>query len=414
MLKEAQKQLDLAFKYANINPESQLRLQYPYKTLQISIPMRHDDGTLRMYDAYRCQYDSTLGPCKGGIRFHPNVDREHVEALAFWMTFKCATAKIPYGGAKGGVAIDPATLSHRELERISRAYIGAFSDFIGPETDIPAPDMGTDERVMGWMYSEYRKIKGGNPRNIITGKPVALGGIDGRNSATGYGGFFVLETLLNQNLNMPSPSIAIQGFGNVGYWFADMCRQKGVKVVAISNKNSAIYNAAGLDIIKCKENIDASGELDWGPVGTPITNEELLALDVDILVPAAMENVINANNVNNVKAKLILELANGPTTADADLILNERGIPVVPDILANSGGVIVSYFEWLQNKHGEEWDRDKVNEMLRKKIETATIKTIQRQKELKISYRTASYVLALKRIAEANESLGTRGYFIKA
>jgi glutamate dehydrogenase (NADP+) len=422
MLEEAQKQLDAAFKFANINSESQLRLQYPNKTLQVALPMRHDDGTLRMYNAYRCQYDSTLGPTKGGIRFHPNVDRDHVEALAFWMTFKCAAVKIPYGGAKGGVAIDPNTLSHRELERLSRAYMSAFCDFIGPDTDIPAPDMGTNDRVMGWMYSEYRKIKGGNPRAIITGKPVSLGGIDGRNSATGYGGYFVLETLLKMNglskyFKLPSGRplrIAIQGFGNVGYWFAERCSQTpSIQIVALSNKNGGIYNSNGLDVAQCKKSIDVTCENEWGHDGDKISNEELLALDVDILVPAAMENVITKLNAGNIKASMIFELANGPITNEADMILNDKNIPIVPDILANSGGVAVSYFEWLQNKHGEEWDRDKVNDMLKKKMETATTKVMDRHIELNIPLRTATYVLALKRIAEANECLGTRGYFSK-
>ena len=420
MLDEAKKQLYTAFPFAKIDNESWLRLQQPARTIEVSLPMRHDDETLKIYSAYRCQYDQTLGPFKGGIRFHPDVDRDHVEALAFWMTFKCAAIKIPYGGAKGGVAIDPNVLSHRELERLSRAYMSAFVDFIGPETDIPAPDMGTNDRVMGWMYSEYQKIKGGNPRAIITGKPISLGGIDGRNSATGYGGYFVLETLLNMNgfskyfkSSSDRPlKIAIQGFGNVGYWFAEKCSQNSnIQIVALSNKNDGIYNSNGLDVAQCKQSIDVSCENDWGNNGDKINNEELLGLDVDVLIPAAIENVIHKDNVHNVKAKIILELANGPITNDADEILESRGIPVIPDILANAGGVAVSYFEWLQNKHGEEWDREKVNEMLKKKMETATSKVLDRHIELNIPFRTATYVLALKRIAEANECLGTRGYF---
>ena len=415
MLHEAQKQLDAAFKYANIDSESQLRLQHPHKTLQVTLPMRHDDGTLRMYQAFRCQYDMTLGPTKGGIRFHPDVDKDHVEALAFWMTFKCAASKIPYGGAKGGVAVDPSKLSNRELERLSKAYISAFVDFIGPETDIPAPDMGTNDRVMGWMYSEYRRIMGGNPRATITGKPVSLGGIEGRSSATGYGAYFLLETLLEHNdfkLNRKEETkIAIQGFGNVGYWFAEKCSQNGLKVVAVSNKNGGIYNANGLDIAECKKNTDASGERDWGPVGDKITNEELLALEVDVLAPAAMENVIHKDNAHTIKAKTVLELANGPTTNDADEILHSNGIMVVPDILANAGGVVVSYYEWLQNKHGEEWDKETVNDKLKKKMQYSAQKVMNRHIELNIPLRTATYVLALKRIAEANECLGTRGYF---
>jgi glutamate dehydrogenase (NADP+) len=422
LTQDALKRLDIAFKYAKTDVETQTRLMYPQKTLRVIIPMRHDDGTLKMYKAYRCQYDSTLGPSKGGIRYHPDVDKDHVEALAFWMTFKCAAVKLPFGGAKGGVAIDPNKLSHRELERISKAYISAFADFIGPDTDIPAPDLGTNDRVMGWMYSEYRRIKGGNPRAIITGKPVALGGIDGRASATGFGGFYVLDTLIqNYGQSMgykggnwkSDLSIAIQGFGNVGVWFAEKCRENGAKVVGLSNKDGGVYNPNGIDIALAKKHIDASGEKDWGPVGDKITNDELLKLPVDILVPAAIENVITKSNANDIKAKIIFELANGPTTLEADDILRDRGVLIVPDILANAGGVVVSYFEWLQNRHGEEWDRDRVDRRLYMKMSYATNKMMELKEEHKIDMRTAAYALALRRIGNANECLGTRGYFQK-
>ena len=417
MLEEAKKQLDSAFEYANIDPESRLRLYTPDKTLQVAIPMRHDDGTLRMYSAYRCQYNSTLGPAKGGIRFHPAVNEDHVQALAFWMAFKCAAIKIPFGGAKGGIAIDPQTLSHREFERISKEYISAFADFIGPDTDIPAPDMGTNERVMGWMYSEYRRIKGGNPRGVITGKPVSLGGIEGRTSATGYGGFYVLESLLNNYLDkvhLPMKQdlrIAIQGFGNVGYWFAEKCHKNGIKVVALSNKDGGIYNPEGLHVPTCKQSQDETQEQNWGVPGDKISNQELLGLDVDIVVPAAIENVLTKDTADSVKAKMVFELANGPTTNEADCILNDKGIVVVPDILNNAGGVVVSYFEWLQNRHGEEWDIERVDSNLKKKMQYATERVMARHLEHKISIRTSTYALALKRIASANECLGNKYYF---
>lgn len=417
MLEDAMRQLNAAFEYAKINPETQLRLQRPQRTLQVSIPMRHDDGTLQMYQAFRCQYDQTLGPTKGGIRYHPDVDADHVEALGFWMTFKCAAAKVPFGGAKGGVAIDPNKLSHRELERISKAYISAFADFIGPDEDIPAPDLGTNERVMGWMYSEYRRIKGGNPRGILTGKPVALGGIPGRITATGYGGYYCLEALMSgylDQIKLPVKEdlrIAIQGFGNVGYWFAEKCFKNGIKIVALGNKNGAIYDPNGLDPMSCKLALDASDEQEWGQ-GTKITNEELLELDnVDIVVPAAIENVITKDNASRIKAGMVFELANGPTDSEGDEILNSRGIRVVPDILANSGGVIVSYFEWLQNRHAEEWTETRVDNELKRKMRDAAQKMMARHFEHKIPMRTATYVLALKRIADANECLGSKGYF---
>jgi len=418
MLKEAKQQLDAAYKYAAIDPESWERLQYPQRTIQCSLPMRHDDGTLKIYKSFRCQYDTTLGPAKGGIRFHKAVDRDHCEALAFWMTFKCAAVKIPFGGAKGGICCDPKTLSNRELERLSKQYIDAFADVIGPDIDIPAPDMGSDERVMGWMYSEYRKIKGGHPKDCITGKPAALGGIEGRNSATGYGGYYVLETILNKYLDKTSVkfkdrgSIALQGYGKVGWWFADICMKKGMKVVAISNEYGGTYDPNGLDVNRIVREQAASGGKEWG-CGTKITNEELLTLDVDILVPAAIENVIKKDNVDKVQARMVFELANGPTSNEADSVLNEKGIFVVPDILANAGGVVVSYFEWVQNRNGVVKTLDEVNTDLNRVMTYATHKAMERYTEYRIPLRTATYALALRRIAMANECLGNRMYFRK-
>ncbi len=415
MLSEAKKQLDAAYSYANIDQESWERLQYPQKTLQVTIPMRHDDGTLKMYKAYRVQYDTTLGPAKGGIRYHTNVDADHCEALAFWMTFKCATLKIPYGGAKGGIAVDATKLSHRELERISEAYIAAIIDFIGPDVDIPAPDLYTDERIMGWMYSEYKRIKGGHPKDIITGKPVALGGIEGRTTSTGYGGFYCLESFLesskiNLGKDKKDIKIAVQGFGKVGYPFAEKCQKNGYKVVAISNEFGGSYDPNGLNVDQCRDYLDKNDRKEWGQ-GSKITNEELLSMDVDILVPAAMENQITINNVNNIKAKIVLELANGPTTTEADQVLNDRKIITIPDILANAGGVVVSYFEWLQNRNAEAKTLEQVDEGLKKMMTTATEKVMSINHQNNIPLRTAAYVLALKRISAANECLGNKGYF---
>jgi glutamate dehydrogenase (NADP+) len=416
MLKDARTQLEAAYKFADIDPESWERLQYPQKTVQVAIPMRHDDGTLKMYKAYRCQYDNSLGPTKGGIRFHPSVDRDHVEALGFWMTFKNAVVNVPFGGAKGGIAVDATKLSHREAERISKAYIDAIADFIGPDVDIPAPDMYTNETTMGWMYSEYRKIKGGHPRDVITGKPVPLGGIKGRKSGTGYGGYYVLETLLNNyayKLGLPPKdklSIAIQGFGQVGYWFAEILHRHGIKIVAMSNIHGGTYDPKGLNIHSCREHLKETGSKDWGQ-GTPVTNDELLELDVDILVPAAVENVITIDNVDKIKAKLIFELANGPTTLEADQILNEKGVTIVPDILCNAGGVTVSYFEWLQNRNAEKRTYEKVQTDLKQMMSYATDRVMCRHLEFNIPIRTAGYALALKRIGEANECLGNKDFF---
>ena len=414
MIKMAKKQLEAALPYANIDSESWEKLQYPDKILQVSIPCRHDDGTLKVYKAYRCQYDSTLGPTKGGIRYHPSVDRDHVEALAFWMTFKCACVKIPYGGAKGGIAVDATKLSKRELERLSRLYIDAFKDFIGPDHDIAAPDMYTDERVMGWMYDEYRVIKGGHPKDIITGKPAALGGLNERTSATGYGGYYVLEDLINNHMNsdLKQKTIAIQGFGKVGYWFAEKCLQNNIKIVALSNEYGGVYDPNGIDVIKCREKLNESENKEWGQ-GKPISNKELLELDADILVPAAVENVITSSNAHQIKAKYVLELANGPTTLRADRILANNGICVIPDILANAGGVVVSYFEWLVNRHAEGRTAEKIDSDLQSIMTYAADRIVSRHKKHDISLRTAAYALALKRIGEARECLGTKDYFKK-
>ena len=417
MLDEAKKQLDAAAQYAEIDPESWERLQYPQKTLNVVIPMRHDDGTLKMYKAYRCQYDTTLGPAKGGIRFHPNVNRDHCEALAFWMTFKCAALKLPYGGAKGGICVDATKLSHRELERLSKAYIIAFADFIGPDEDIPAPDLYTDERIMGWMYQQYKQIKGGHPKDCLTGKPVALGGIEGRNSATGYGGFYCLDTILQKNmqrLNVPTNyediQVAIQGFGKVGYWFAEKCFRQGLKVVALSNEFGGCYNKHGINVNAARKSLDESEGKDWGQ-GESVTNDELLEMDVDLLVPAAIENVLTKDNADKVKAKMVLELANGPTSNEADSILNDNGVLVVPDILANAGGVVVSYFEWLQNRTARNWTLDQVETDLKAMMEYATEKTLALKIKHDIPARTAAYVLALRRINAANACLGNKGFF---
>jgi glutamate dehydrogenase (NADP+) len=414
MLKMAKKQLEAALPYANIDSESWERLQYPDKILQASIPCRHDDGTLKIYKAYRCQYDSTLGPTKGGIRFHPKVDIDHVEALAFWMTFKCACVKLPFGGAKGGIAVDATKLSPRELERLSRLYIDAFKDFIGPDQDIPAPDMYTDERTMGWMYDEYRLIKGGHPLDVITGKPAALGGLEERRSATGYGGYYVLDKIIGEyrKESLSDLSIAVQGFGKVGYWFAEKCAKEGKKIVAISNEHGGLYNSNGIDVEACRSMLDQNGGHGWSDLdGDVLTNDEIIGLNVDILVPAAVENVITKLNADQIKAKIVLELANGPTTLDGDQILDDKGIWVVPDILANAGGVVVSYFEWLQNRHAESRSHEKIEQDLRDMMHYATEKIMSRHLEKGMNLRTAAYALALKRIGEAKECLGTKNYF---
>jgi glutamate dehydrogenase (NADP+) len=420
MLRTAKKQLEAALPYANIDGEIWERLQHPARLIECSLPCRNDDGTLKVYKAYRCQYDTTLGPAKGGIRYHLNVDRDHVEALAFWMTFKCAALKLPYGGAKGGIAVDATKLSHRELERISRLYIDEFHRFLGPDEDIPAPDMYTDERVMGWMYDEYRLIKGGHPRDFITGKPVALGGLKERTEATGYGGYYVLEQIVKEYWKkkpVEDITVAVQGFGKVGYWFAEICWKSGLKVIAISNEYGGVFHPEGVDVELVRTHLGPNGGKDWSGVidmihgASPINNDDLLTLPVDVLAPAAIENVITEANADKVAASIVLELANGPTTTEADMILNDRGIWVVPDIIANAGGVVVSYYEWLQNRHAEERTHDQIITGLQQKMQEATSKMMVRHLERGMSLRTASYALALKRIGQATEALGTKNYF---
>lgn len=420
MLKTAKKQLEPALHYANIDNEAWERLQHPARIVECSIPCRHDDGTLRVYKAYRCQYDTTLGPAKGGIRYHPTVDRDHVEALAFWMTFKCAAVKLPFGGAKGGIAVDATKLSPRELERISRLYIDKFHNFLGPDEDIPAPDMYTDCRTMGWMYDEFRLIKGGHPRDFITGKPVALGGLAERTVSTGYGGAYVLEKVVQDHWKkkpLEELTVAVQGFGKVGYWFAEYCWKHKIKVVAISNEHGGLYCENGINIELCRNILGPTAGEGWVEVSEShsnsclIGNDELLGLKVDVLVPAAVENVITEETASNVKAEIVLELANGPTTIAGDTILNDRGIWVVPDIIANAGGVVVSYFEWLQNRHAEEKTTEEIMNGLKFKLQDATGKMMKRHLEKGMSLRTAAYALALKRIGEATECLGTKNFF---
>lgn len=416
MLEGAKQQLEAAYKFAKINSETWEKLQYPDRIVQVSLPMRHDDGSVKVYKAYRCQYNNLRGPYKGGIRYHSSVSREHVESLAFWMTFKNAVVGVPFGGAKGGIAVNAQELSNRELERLSKAYVDAFSEDIGPDIDIPAPDMYTNERVMSFMFNEYKKIHGGHPLGVVTGKPLAIGGVEGRSSATGYGGFYVMNYLLDKFgyklklSNKKKLRIAVQGFGQVGYWFAERLQREGYKVVALGNVYGAVYDEKGLNVTAARTHLDENNHKVWGQ-GTELTNEELLELDVDVLVPAAIENVITKDNVKNIKAKIILELANGPTTFEADQILTENGVLIIPDILANAGGVTVSYFEWLQNRIATRKSYEDVQKDLKYMMENATEEVMRRHLEYGISPRTAAYLLALERLGAADAVYGDKDYF---
>lgn len=416
LFKDARSRLQKAIEYFPISPDVEEQLKYPKSSLAVSCVVRMDDGSRRAFKGFRVRYDDSRGPSKGGIRFHPDVTLDEVMALAFWMAFKCAVVGVPYGGAKGGVCVDTKELSKTELERLSRIYIEMIADAIGPEVDIPAPDMYTNEMIMGWMADQYNRIKRGKYPGVITGKPLSLGGSLGRNDATGRGGVYVLRRLEEYlDLDPHKSTVAIQGFGNVGYYCAQLLYEAGYKIVAVSNSEGAIYDPDGIEPRPLKDWEQRNKEvLEGGPtLGTArsISNAELLALDVDILVPAALENQITSANANQIQAKIILELANGPVTTRADHILQDKGVLVIPDILANAGGVTVSYFEWVQNQTGLYWELEEVHMRLKKIMEKASLNVWHTMREYECDMRTAAYIEALKKLTEAIEAHGTRLYF---
>jgi glutamate dehydrogenase (NADP+) len=381
-----------------------------------------DDGSLRTFAGYRVRYDETRGPTKGGIRFHPQVNIDEIQSLAFWMTFKCAALGLPFGGAKGGVTVDPKELSLFELERLARGYVDAIADFIGPDVDIPAPDVYTNELVLGWMTDQYSKIRRTREPAAFTGKPMAMGGSEGRATATADGGAQVIEQLLprlrDSDDDLPKENeettVAVQGFGNAGSVIAERLAEAGMKVVAVSDSQTALHAPEGLDVApiaaRKREEGKLEGEALSGEV-SEIDGEELLALDVDLLIPSALEGAINEDNVDDVKARVIVELANGPVAPAADEKLIERGVAVLPDILVNAGGVTVSYFEWVQNRAGFYWGADEVREKLRERMETETDRIWSIAEELGVPLRVAAYVHALRRIDAAVEAGGSAERF---
>jgi glutamate dehydrogenase (NADP+) len=380
-----------------------------------------DDGSLRIFDGYRVRHDDTRGPGKGGIRYHPSVDVSEVKALALWMTCKCAVVGIPFGGAKGGVCVDPKTLSRMELERLSRGFIQQLADFIGPDTDVPAPDVYTNEMIMGWMVDEYSKIRRQRLPAALTGKPVALGGSLGRDDATGRGAYYCIKELERRRGFLPGDTrVAVQGFGNAGQHVARLLHADGYRIVAVSDSGGGVYRPEGFDIpslIRMKAEtrrvmaVYCDGSVCSLIDSTPVTNSELLELDVDLLIPAAMENQITSANAGRVRAPFVIEVANGPVSPEADEILMARGISVVPDILANAGGVTVSYFEWVQNRTGLHWALDEVHARLRQIMVAAFDAVLAAADEHGIDLRTAAYTVALRRIGAAAEAQGTQAYF---
>lgn len=396
-------------------------LSQPQRILNVTIPVTMDDGSTKIFQGYRVQFNNARGPYKGGIRYHWQVSLDEVKALSFWMAMKCAVADLPLGGGKGGIIVDPKKLSEKELERLSRGYIRAISDCIGPDKDVPAPDVNTNGVIMGWMLDEYLKILGEKRKlsvkekreysSTFTGKLIKDGGSEGREEATGLGGLYVLQTILTHHkLAGKQLTAAVQGFGNVGYNVAKFLIEAGIKVVAVSDSKGGIYVPEGINpalTLECKrKNGYLAGCYCSGSVcdlkkGKPITNDALLELPVDILVPSALENVLTAQNAKRIKAKVVLEMANGPTTPEADTILYKRGIPVIPDILSNSGGVTVSAFEWEQNLEGQHWTKEAVNRKLKAKMEKEATNVWLTSKKYKTDLRTAAFIVALTRIGKA-------------
>lgn len=396
----AMSQLDKAASLGNFKEEFINSLRNPNREVRISIPVQMDDSSKKFFEGYRVEYNNALGPYKGGIRYHHDTDINEVKALAFWMALKCAVAGIPMGGGKGGITVDPKDLSKKELENLSRGWVRGLSDILGPNKDVPAPDVNTTPEIMSWMSDEYEKITGDKTRATFTGKPIENGGSEGRGAATGLGGFYVFEEL-REKLNLPEKcNVVIQGFGNVGSNAARIFVENGHKVIAVSDAKGAVLNENGLDISKLEIYKKETGKLSGFPESKDISNAELLELPCDLLVPAAFENQITDINAINIKSKVILELANGPTTPEADEILFKNGVSIIPDILANSGGVTVSCFEWEQNLKGEHWSEEQVNQKLREMMNVAAEQIFEKAKSVNTDLRRGAFILALERIQE--------------
>jgi len=400
----AMAQLEKVAKVKDLGDEFLMRLRQPDRDIRVSIPVKMDDGSMKIFEGYRVQYNNALGPYKGGLRYHEDTEINEVKALGFWMVLKCGVAGIQMGGGKGGIAVDPGKLSKGELEGLTRGWTDRLSDVLGPYKDVPAPDVNTTPEIMGWIADEYAKITGDKTGAVTTGKPLGQGGSEGRNTATAQGGFYVFETL-KQELQLPKKcNVVIQGFGNVGSNAALIWHKAGHTVIAVSETQGGIYNSNGLDIEKLvefkKKNGNISGFSQKDSQNIEITNQELLALECDLLIPAAFENQLTKDNAGEIKAKVILELANGPTTPEADEILFQKNIPLVPDILANAGGVIVSSFEWEQNLKNEHWSEEEVFKKLKEKLEESSKKMLEKSREHKTSMRIGAFILALERIKD--------------
>ena len=401
------RQLDEAAEQMNLDPDIHTILRYPKRSLIVSIPVRMDDGSIKVFTGFRVQHNITRGPAKGGIRYHPNVTLDEIKALAMLMTWKCAVVGIPYGGAKGGIVCDPKKLSSSEIERLTRRYVTEIISIIGPEKDIPAPDINTDSQVMAWIMDTYSMDKGYSVPGVVTGKPISIGGSQGRDVATSRGVMYtIFNTAKALGFDPLEKRFVIQGYGNVGENLAHLLSQEGCRIIAVSDIEGGIYNPQGLDPVKVSEVRRKAGSVANFKEAERITNEELLSLDCDILVPAAIENQITEKNADDIKAKVIVEAANGPTTPEADKILEDRGVFLVPDILANAGGVVVSYFEWVQGLQFYFWSEREVNLKLRDIMSKAFDKVYSISQERGITMRKAAYIVAVGRVAEATRIRG--------
>jgi glutamate dehydrogenase (NAD(P)+) len=406
---QALEQLDQAARIMNLDPNVHEVLRYPKRTLEVAIPIRMDDDSVRSFTGYRVHHNTSRGPSKGGIRYHPGVNLDEVKALAMWMTWKCAVVGIPYGGAKGGVIVDPKLLSRQELERLTRRYASEILPLIGPERDIPAPDVGTDEQVMAWIMDTYSMNQGYSVPGVVTGKPLSVGGSAGRRASTARGVMYVtVATLKHLAMPVDEARVVVQGFGKVGEPVVQFLHDQGCLIVGVGDVGGAVYNPRGLSPVGLQAHNAEAGTVAGYDGGQSVTNDELLTLDCDVLIPAALEGVVDERNADRIQARIVVEAANGPTTTEADEILHDRGIHIVPDILANAGGVAVSYFEWVQDIQAYFWTEDEVNVRLRRVMEDAYVGVLELAEDRKVTMRQAATILGVSRVAEAHT---TRGLF---
>jgi glutamate dehydrogenase (NAD(P)+) len=400
-------EFDGAARLLNLDPGIWKILTHPKRQIVVSCPVQMDNGEIEVFTGYRVQYNITLGPGKGGIRYHPEVSLDEVTALAAWMTWKCAVAHIPFGGAKGGVVCDPTRMSRRELEALTRRYVAEIIDAIGPEKDVPAPDVNTNDQIMAWVMDTYSMHVGHTATAVVTGKPIEMGGSLGRREATGRGVMIVTrEAAKHLGFDINGATVAIQGFGNVGSVSADHLARIGARIVGVTDWKGGVYNEKGLDVPKMLEYVREHKTVDNFPGGTALTNEEIFQLDVHVLIPAALENQITVDNAADIRAKIVTEGANGPTTPEAHRILHQRGVFVIPDILANSGGVTTSYFEWVQDRYGYFWEEEDVNKRLEKKMCEAFSAVLNTSLKYTVDMRTAAYIVAIDRVGTVTRMRG--------